>query len=292
MRFMSFLALRPLTAPLAPRASFGASAALLGSVGVGICAAAPEFIWQGLLVALHHAGWADFLSVLLISLNVAFFIEPAMERLRVVLDRTERWNGLKNTRRTLLFTVILSLVFSVTSVCLHEAMLAFISEHGAEWTSPIPALNAGIALIAAWAIVPFAVTLAWESAGCRWLAVPMGIIAALSPSIAGWLFSWPTKSVIVTSIPVLFILAMGYRRIRQKSELRGLTSLARIVATVAMIWLGIMPLLDAVLTATGLDHFKPYTSADLFIDARFYFGWVIGLMLAPAPHRAANPPRQ
>ena len=243
-----------------------------GSAWIGWC----RHLCRG--SGIHMAGSAgraascrmgDLLSVLLISLNVAFFIEPAMERLRVVLDRTERWNGLKNTRRTLLFTVILSLVFSVTSVCLHEAMLAFISEHGAEWTSPIPALNAGIALIAAWAIVPFAVTLAWESAGCRRLAVPMGIIAALSPSIAGWLFSWPTKSIIVTSIPVLFILAMGYRRIRQKSEPRGLTSSARIVAIVAMIWLGIMPLLDAVLTATGLDHFKPYTSADLFIDARF-----------------------
>ena len=168
-----------------------------------------------MLVALHHARWADLLSVLLIGLNVAFFIEPAMERLRGFLDRAERSNLYEHRRPKVLFTVILSVVFSVTSVCLHEAMNAFISEHGAEWASPIPALNAGIALIAAWAIIPFTVTLSWQSVGFPWLAVPVEIVAALSPGIAGWLFSWPTQSVIVTTIPVWFILAIGHRRIKK-----------------------------------------------------------------------------
>ena len=53
-----------------------------------------------------------------------------------------------------------------------------------------------------------------------------------------------------------------------------------------------MLVVDIALGFAGSAYFKPYTSANLFIEARFYFGWAMGLVLAPAPYRPANPSRQ
>lgn len=51
-------------------------------------------------------------------------------------------------------------------------------------------LPAALSLALEWGIVPWAITLAWLSIQWRWLKVPMGVLAAASPAIAGWLFSW------------------------------------------------------------------------------------------------------
>ena len=40
---------------------------------------------------------------------------------------------------------------------------------------------------------------------------------------------------------------------------------------------------DALLGATRLDQLKLYAAADFWVDARFYLGWTLGLLLAPMP---------
>ena len=284
---MLFTALRSLPVHVAPTMFIGASA-LISSLCIAICAAAPEFIWQGLLVALDHASWADLLSVLLISLNLAFFVEPAMERLRHLLDRRGRRQSPRDKPHNILFTASLSLAFAVTSVCLHDAMVAFVSGQGTENEPKNSALAAGLALITEWAIVPFAVTLAWQSVGCRWLAIPMGVIAGGSPCIAGWLFSWSVQTVITTTIPCWLILGFVYRGLLKEPEVREVARYAKTVALVAIIWLSIALLFDVVLKFLQLDQLKLYSTPNFFIDMRFYFGWTLGLVLAPASYRAGN----
>jgi hypothetical protein len=267
-----------------------AAAALILSLNVAICAAAPEFIWSGLLVALAHPSWADLVSALLIGLNLAFFVEPAMERLRDWLGSAGSPASHERRPRNLLFTASLSLAFAVVSVCLHDAMVAFVSGRGEADATHQTALVAGVTLIIAWAIVPFAVTLAWLSLGCRWLRAPLGIIAAASPGLSGWLFSWPAQVVITTAIPCWLILGFGYHRITKPPKRHDLTRCWRIAARVGALWLAVALLFDAVLGLFHVEHWNLYESAhSFFIDARFYLGWTMGLALAPLPHcRAVN----
>ncbi len=196
--------------------------------------------------------------------------------------------------RPVLFTASLSLAFAVASVCLHDALTTFVSGHGEPATEGA-ALAAGIALVAAWSIVPFAVTLAWLSVRWgRWPAVPIGIAAAASSYIAGWLFSWSLHDVMTTAIPCLLILARGYPRMWRSPERRGFLRCARTVAIIGTAWLVFAAVLDAGLTLFHASQFDLYTSENFWIDARFYLGWTLGLMLAPFPfsHAAQVPAPQ
>jgi hypothetical protein len=78
-------------------------------------------------------------------------------------------------------------VFALASIALHDAMTAVASEHE---SAVHGGLADAISLTMAWAIVPIAVTLAWLCLPNRRLAVPVGIIGAVSPCIAGSLFAW------------------------------------------------------------------------------------------------------
>jgi hypothetical protein len=180
-----------------------AASTLIAAFWVAICAAAPEFIWQGLWLAGHHVTRTELLSALLVGFVLAFFVEPLMERLR----GQRRGHSASRTSGTALFTAALSLVFALASIALHDAMTAFVSEHE---QSVHGGLADAISLTMAWAIVPFAVTLAWVCLPNRWLAIPVAVIAAVSPCIAGWLFAWPLHSVFTTAVPSLVILGLGY----------------------------------------------------------------------------------
>jgi hypothetical protein len=275
-----------LSARLGTAINYGA-AALIVSTQVAICAAAPEFIWSGLLVVLAHPSWGDLVSALLIGVNLAFFVEPAMERLHDWLSPTEHAATAAHRPRNLLFTAGLSLAFAVVSVCLHDAMVAFVSGRGGE--DAHTAIAAGIMLIAGWAFVPFAVTLAWQSSGCRLLAVPSGVIAAASPGLAGWLFSWPLHEVMTTAVPCWLILGFGYRQLAKAPDGYGFTRCWRIVALVGALWLAGVVLVDAMLGLFQTAPWKLYEARLLFIDLRFYLGWTIGLALAPlADRRSAD----
>jgi hypothetical protein len=264
------------------------SSALAASLWVAICGAAPEFIWQGLRIAWAHPSWTEFFSALLIGLILAFFVEPVMERLRDQLRPARQNEGGDGEPRRALFTASLSLAFALASVCLHDAITAFVSGRGGD-AGGHSALAAGIMLVTEWAFVPFAVTLAWLCVWQRWLRVPMGVTGAASSWLAGWLFGWSTHDVITTAIPCVLILCLGYRRLLGKPDEHEFARCARLVALVAAIWFAVALLLDAAFTLSHTDQFAIYDATEFWIDVRFYVGWALGLMLAPWPyHRAAD----
>jgi hypothetical protein len=261
-------------------ALFAGTSAIAAALWIAISSAAPEFIWQGLRIALAHPSWTELFSALLIGLILAFFVEPIMERIRDLLRPSKHEPDDDEAPRHALFTVVLSLAFALASVCLHDAITAFVSGHADGHSGAEQALADGIGLATEWAFVPFAVTLAWLSVWHRWLRVPMGVFGAASSLLAGWLFGWQLQSVVTTGIPCLAILGLGYRRLLQEPEQHGFTRLARLVALVAAVWFAASLLFDAALT----DHLTLYDATDFWIDVRFYIGWVLGLVLAPWPY--------
>jgi len=273
---MRWLTMRRWWQPDIARAVLAGAAATITALWVSICAAAPEFLWQGMRLAAGHLSRADVLGALLIGIVLAFFVEPLMERGRHLLTRSgHRQHAVQRTYDGL-FTAGLSLAFAFASVCLHEAMTAFVSDRG--HAAEDAGLVAGVILTVSWALVPFAVTLAWLGAEVRGIAVALGGIAAASPFVAGWLFEWPLDSVIATALPCLAILALGYRALAWHR-------LARYVAGVAVVWLLLALLFDAALPRLGLERFLLYDAANFWIDVRFYLGWALGLVLAPLPRQ-------
>jgi hypothetical protein len=285
---MSRSALRSLW-PCLAKVLFVGTSALAASLWIAICCAAPEFIWQGLRIALVHPSWTELFSALLIGLILAFFVEPIMERVRDLMRPSKQEKGRDGEPRHALFTATLSLAFALASVCLHDAITAFVSGHGGGHSEADAALAAGIMLVAEWAFVPFAVTLAWLSVWHRWLRVPMGVFGGVSSLLAGWLFGWPLQSVITTGIPCLVILGLGYRRLLQEPGEHEFARYGRLVALVATIWLAAALLYDAALAFYEADYLALYDATDFWTDVRFYIGWVLGLMVAPWQyHRATD----
>jgi hypothetical protein len=261
-------------------AMFASIAVLVTSVSIAICAAAPEFIWQGMRIALTQPHWLDLVSALLIGLNLAFFVEPAMGRLRDWIYREKAREPAKSNPLDIFFTASLGLAFALASVCLHDAMSAFVSQSG---TTDTPGLRTAVLLIADWAMVPFAIALAWQSVGCFPCAIVTGVIAAASPFVAGWLFGWSVRDVVTTAIPCLLILALGYPRVRGELKPSFLARHAPMVGLVAASWLFLTLLVDVGLGFFHVKHLRLYDVSRFFIDLRFYFGWAAGLVFARFP---------
>jgi hypothetical protein len=279
---MSLTAPRPLWTRLASVGLAG-TAALISSLWIAICAAAPEFIWQGARIARDHLTQADILSALLIGLVLDFFIEPAMERMRHLLLGVRPGESADDKPRNPLFIAGVALVFALASFCLGEAMTAFVSGRNGAETTDISGLAAGITLTTSWAIVPFFVTLAWLSARHRRVAIPMGIIAGTSPFITGWLFSWSGQEMATTAIPCVLILASGYNQASKEPRRRAFIRCARSVAFVAAVWLALSLFFSIILDFYGSDRLGLYSSVLFWEDMRFYCGWILGLSLAPFP---------
>lgn len=267
------------------RGTLAAIAVVISAFWVSICAAAPEFIWQGLRLALGHLNRTELLAALLVGLVLAFFVEPVMERIRHLLSRPPQRQHVEFRAHGALFTAGLSLVFALTSICLHEAMTAFASGRGSELSGAEAGLAAGIELTTSWAIVPFAITIAWLTVRPRWLAVPTGAVAAAAPCLTGWLFDWPLESVIATTIPCLIILGLGYRHTLRTPSHRVLMRCARSVALVGTGWLVVAAVFDATTPLLNLGHVALYDAPSFWMDLRFYIGWTVGLALAPSPYR-------
>lgn len=256
----------------------GGASAVTVSLWVAICAAAPEIIWQGFRLTYAQLSWTEFGAALLTGMILAFFVEPLMQTIREVLERAQH-RPVHHRSSHILFAASLALAFAIASVFLHHAMIAFIS-HGEGDGAHESALVAGLGLTAAWAIGPFTITLAWLGQGRRALAVPLGVLAVLSPLVAGWLFSWDAISVVSTAIPALAILGFGYwqggsPRLRHR---------AGMVLWVGIAWLLVALLVDESLGLLGLASFDLYDSASFWVDVRFYLGWTLGLLLVPTPH--------
>jgi hypothetical protein len=249
---------------------YAVASSLAAALWIAISTVAPEFLWRGLRIAVFHLDHATLISALLIGLFLAFFVEPGIERLRALLQHGSTHRGPREERRGVLFTTLVGLAFAFASVCLHDAMLAYLSGHAGAH-APVSGLAAAISLTIAWSIVPFIVTLAWLSRRRLWLAVPIGIAGVASSLIAGLLFRWTPQDIVVTTIPCVVIQFLGYRALAGGSE-GGFVRCARSLAGLAVAWL-------------VFRRLELYNAAGFWMDARFYLGWTIGLLLAPFPGR-------
>jgi hypothetical protein len=259
-------------------AATAAAAALVAALWVAICSAAPELIWQGLRIAAGHLTRADLVAALLLGTILAFFIEPLMRHARDLARRGRVRGGPEPGSP--LFAAGLGLAFALVSVGVHDALVALVDRSDG-------GLSAAIRLTTAWAIVPGAVTLAWLGARRRGLARLLGIVAALSGGIVGWLFAWSGPEIIDSVVPSVAILGLGYRRATTGAGRTALLRCAPVVAAVGVAWLVLALVIDYLLHLWHLDTWQIYRPGEAWIDARFYAGWSLGLALAPAPRDPA-----
>lgn len=261
------------------RLLFDAASAVVLAGWVAICAAGPEFIWRGFRLALGHLSTADLYAALMIGAVLAFFIEPLLERLRGWLHHTP-----PHGPRNVLFTAAMAFAFALTAVCLHEALTAFVKAlpAGAPTEPAEIGLRASIALAMSWAMVPFAVTLAWLGARETWRAAVLVPLAAISPALTGWLFDWTARDTLTTLLPCSVILGLGLPLMRRLPVATALDRAAGMVAAVASVWLVLAATIEALLGAAGIP-WRIYEPGEFWIDMRFYLGWTLGLLLVPSP---------
>jgi hypothetical protein len=251
--------------------------AVIASLWVAICSAAPEFIWQGVQIAFSEPVWTWLPSALLVGMILAFFVEPMMQYLRGYLVDRARYRRVRKRTPNALFAASLAFAFAIVSICLHDALIAFVSAGNGGHSDKSAGLLAAFTLVVAWAIGPFAVTIAWLGARSRWLAIPLGIAAVAAPLVAEWLLRWPTVSLINTAVPSLAILGLGYRQNIPENPARG----ARLVLAVGAVWLATSLLIQATAKVLHFQSFQFYDAPSFWIDVRFYIGWALGLLLAP-----------
>jgi hypothetical protein len=271
-------------------AALGGMATVVSALSIAICAAAMELLWQGLLLVSHHISWVDVLSSLLIGLVLAFLVDPLMDRIRHALPWYRRHEAASaGNERNPLFAMCIGIAFAFVSVCLHSALTSFVAGPEGHAGADSEVLEAAVNLTIAWAFVPLFVTLAWVGARNRWAKVPLGFFATISPLFAGWLFSWAWQTVVITALPCILILFLGYRQALKKPRHRGFSPYARCVICVATIWLAATALVQGVLYLLAIDLFGFDSHLEFWIDARFYVGWTLGLVMTPFPfHTGPN----
>ncbi len=256
------------------------SEAIVAAVAIATCAAAPEFIWKGLTLAARHFSWATLVSAILVALLLVFFVEPIIERLRDWIDKAHEPRD--RAPHHLAITAMIGFSIALVSTGLHDALGAFADISGAGGENA--GLQRAVTVTLAWGIVPFAIALAWQAAEHRYLAIPLGVVAAASSFIAGWWFEWGITSTVSTAIPCLAIQALGYGRARDARVESRFARYAPALAVVAIAWLVLAPAYDAIIWLVKAGWSPLYESAaDYFIDVRFYFGWFLGLVLTRLP---------
>jgi len=258
------------------------AAAAITSLWVAICAAAPEFVWQGLTIAIGHTSPIELGGALLVGLILAFFVEPLMERVRDLVQGARRDAGIPRRRRNVFFAAGLALAFALASVCLHDAMTALVLRRAD--VAPLAALSVGMTLTISWAIVPLAIALAWLAArGPQIVRIVVLLNAAASPFLAGYFCSWSTHTIVTTALPCLVILGLGYRRSMREGGWYDPRFCANIVAVVGVAWLALAALANGALVLSGHEQLRFYYADGYWTDARFYLGWALGLLVAPPP---------
>jgi hypothetical protein len=268
-------------------AALAGMATVVSALSIAICAAAMELLWQGLVLVSHHISRVDVLSSLLIGLVLAFLVDPLMDRIRQALPWHRRHEVASDGHeRNPLFTMCIGIAFAFVSVCLHSALTSFVAGPEGHAGADFEVLQAAVKLTTAWAFVPFFVALAWVGTASRWTKVPLGFFATISPLLAGWLFSWAWQTVVITALPCIAILFLGYRKVLKERRDRGFTLYARSVICVATIWLVVTALGQGVLYLFAIDPFQFNSHLDFWIDARFYVGWTLGLVMTPFPFHA------
>jgi hypothetical protein len=241
---------------------------------VSVCAAAPEFIWQGLLALAGHFTRNNVYAIFLIGLILTVFVEPILER-----AREGSWRPQHRNARSLLLTAPLAFVFGLLAVGLHECMTAFLAAGGHQ-----PAIALGIGLVLEWAWIPLAVILAWFSARHRmFVRYLAGGLALLWIVGVGWYYGWPQRDIVMTLLPCLVLIPLGQHFVAREWNDDIFLHLAGTMAAFIALWLASTWVLEAVLTKAGVTAFQLYRTGDLGDDFRFFLGWVIGLVIAPRP---------
>lgn len=271
--------------PLRPATLFGNT--VTAALWVAVCAMTPEFIWRGARIVIHHFDWGDAAAALMIGLILAFCIEPAMERGRQMLFGHN--NGGHGSYSPL-FAAAAGIAFALASVCLHDAITAFLATHAAQ---PLrqASLAEGLRVALSWAVVPFCTTLAWLAAARGRAARLMGVIGLLTPLAAAWEFNWSLADTLTTFLPCTAFLALGYRALRRGPAERLFPRAARAIALAGGLWLLLASTVDWLFAVSHATGFRLYNGTELWIDLRFYLGWCMGLLLAPFPFRQGTSSR-
>ncbi|SAK90620.1 hypothetical protein AWB79_06600 [Caballeronia hypogeia] len=244
---------------------------------VAVCAAAPEFLWQGLFSLFGHFSLTDAAAALLIGAILAFFVEPLLERLRALgTHHAER------EPKTPAYAACEALSFAVVAVCVHEAITVYVAaSHGNAQAGQNLAKAVSQAL--QWAAIPFLITIAWMAArGPKWLAWTVAVLAIIAGYLIGTMFAWELRAVLTSVIPAVFILIAGCVIVREQWDASTFRRCARATAIIALTWIVLTGALQGLLSLAHVASFRIYETSELWSDLRFYVGWVIGLFVAPA----------
>jgi len=252
---------------------------------VAICSASPEFLWQGLVSLFSHFTWLNGAVALLIGAILAFFVEPVLEHLRGLNKHV------KHVDKSPAFAACTALSFAFVAVCIHEAITVFIDASHESEKADQNLFNA-VSQAIEWAVIPFAITVAWLSARTKlWLSLAVTAMSALVIYLTGVWFDWSVRNIVTTAIPCTLILAAGCIGVRQRWDHLTFRRCAQLTGFIAIGWLLMSGGVQLSLSLAHVESFRVYGWTDYGIDFRFYIGWVIGLLVAPGlvaePHEVA-----
>ncbi len=258
-----------------------AFACIVFALWVSICAAAPEIIWEGFIAMSGHFGRVEIYSILFVAALLAFFVEPILERIK-----RGRWGLEHQDAKDLLYAAVISLVFGVAAVCVHEAMNAYLGgEHAAAAGHDKEArLVRAMEQVREWASIPFVVTVAWLVAPARRrIAFLAAALACVWIVAIGVFHEWDWRVIVTTAVPGCAIAVLGCMFVSGRWNDRIFLALAGLTASVAGGWFVLAWLVQSCAGLFGIADFHLYTWAGFLVDFRFFLGWALGLAVAPNP---------
>jgi hypothetical protein len=163
----------------------------------------------------------------------------------------------------------------------HEAITVYVAaSHSNEQASEN--LVKAVSTALQWAAIPFFVTIAWMAArGPKWMMWTLAVIAMIASYLTAVAFEWQARVLLTSIIPGLLILIAGCVIVREQWDVSTFRRCARATAVIALAWLLLTGVLQAVLWLAHVEAFRVYERSEFWSDLRFYIGWVIGLFVAP-----------
>jgi hypothetical protein len=244
---------------------------------VAVCAAAPEFLWQGVISLLGHFSFTDAAAALLIGAILAFFVDPVLERVRALGSDSAH----RRAEKSPAFAACEALSFAVVAVCVHESITVYVAaSHSNAQASDN--LAKAVAQALQWAALPFVIAIAWLAArGPRVMAGTAAVLAIIVGYVCGVVFEWEARVLVTSLIPAALILTAGCFIVREQWDPSTFRRCARATGVIALTWLVVTGALQTVLWLAHAQTLRIYESAEFWSDLRFYIGWVTGLVVAP-----------
>jgi hypothetical protein len=247
--------------------------AVLFALWVGICAAAPELIWQGARILAEEGDLGEFLvSSAILGLILAFFIEPILERLKHAGGGHAEPPGTAHPAAPGIMPVLVSVGFAMVAVGFHECLGAVLHGHG-----PASGLGRSLETTLEWAFLPALVALVWVVGARSRLAggLVLGLTAAAAAGVARLVFHWRLAE---TALSVLAAVLVSLVMLASRGRGQGEAELRRLGLGAATCLLGFVVL--AGIASLAWPAIYPHVG-DFWEDVRFYAGWSLGLLLAP-----------